>query len=138
MIYTFLQVAIIKCGNKGNIIYCKRCVRKEIALLQTLVCGLACGVCNCAVCGWGFNSVLTPLKSGARRKQNKFQSNFHYLYSGNLVSLVLFSLVANGLAMVRGAFCGTLSCPLRDRKQHENRDVYLHDHSAMHYEPLLN
>jgi len=31
----------------------------------------------------------------------------------------------NGLAMVRGAFCGALSCPPRDRKQHENRDVYL-------------
>jgi len=27
--------------------------------------------------------------------------------------------------MVRGAFCGKLSCPPRDRKQHENRDVFL-------------
>lgn len=40
-------------------------------------------------------------------------------------------------AMVRGAFYDTLSCSPRDKKQHENRDVFLNDLSDMHYEPLL-
>lgn len=39
--------------------------------------------------------------------------------------MILVFAQSDGLAMVRGAFCGSLSCPPRDRKQHENRDVFL-------------
>jgi len=38
---------------------------------------------------------------------------------------VLVFAQSDGWAMVRGAFCGTLSCPPRDKKQYENPKVSL-------------
>jgi len=39
--------------------------------------------------------------------------------------LSFFKIAYNGLAMVRGAFCGALSCPAKDRKHHENPKISL-------------